>query len=70
MEPLTTKDKEFEELKKKNQEDIKKIYAVPVRIIKDFEKDYIYLTNHPILKKSWKSEVEYEGRDYEGGNED
>ena len=52
-------------------EKIKKMYAIPKdRILKDFEVDYVFLTKHPILKNSWKSEVLYEGRDYEGGNED
>lgn len=40
-----------------------------VKILKEFEADYIFLTKHPILKNTLISEVLYEGRDYEGGNE-
>jgi len=71
MIPLTTKDEDFKKFKEENQKKIKKMYAIPKdRILKDFEVDYVFLTKHPILKNSWKSEVLYEGRDYEGGNED
>lgn len=67
---MNEKEKAFKKFKEENQEDIKKKHAIPVRLLKDFEVDYIFLTKHPILKKSLISEILYEGSDYEGGNED